>query len=170
MERTILRTALDACAALALLGGAVLLPAPASAGERQAYLGDGAPATLQEVRRRIYVVPAYGYDPYYVGPAYYPPPAAYYAPPVAYAPPPVYGYVPPPVYGYVPPVVLWAGTRRRRRRSARRGLCRLLADRLTARWCSPDRRTSCRDWCGICATDHGRRTCRRGWCGTAFHN
>jgi hypothetical protein len=67
MERTILRTALDACAALALLGGAVLLPAPAAAGERQAYLGDGAPATLQEVRRRIYVVPAYGYDPYYVG-------------------------------------------------------------------------------------------------------
>jgi hypothetical protein len=112
MKRAVLKTALGTCAALATIGGAALLPAPASAGERQSYLGDGAPATLQEVRRRIYVLPDYGYDPYHVGPAYYPPPAAYYTPPVAYAPPPVYGYVPPVGYGYAPgPGVAVAGPR-----------------------------------------------------------
>ena len=106
MKTTVLKTALGACAALTLIGGAALLPAPASAGEQHSYLGDGAPATLEQVRRRIFVAPDYGYDdPYaYDGPAYYPPAA--YAPPVAYAPPPAYAYdyVPPPAYGYVPPV------------------------------------------------------------------
>jgi hypothetical protein len=98
--KTTVKTALGASALLALLGGASLLPAPASAGEHQSYLGDGAPATLQEVRRRIYVAPAYGYDPYYSGPAYYAPPV--YAPPVPYAPPVAYEYAPPVDYDYVP--------------------------------------------------------------------
>jgi hypothetical protein len=100
--KTALNTALGVCAAFALLGGMALLPAPASAGERQATLGDGAPATLQEVRRRIYVVPDYGYDPYYYGPDYYAAPVVPYAPPVAYAPPPAYDYVPPVGYAYGP--------------------------------------------------------------------
>ena len=105
--KTVLKIALGGTALiLALLGGAALLPATASAGERNSYLGDGAPATLEQVRRRIWVGPAYGYDdPYdYDGDAYYPPAA--YAPPVAYGyvPPPAYAYVPPPAYGYVPPV------------------------------------------------------------------
>jgi hypothetical protein len=105
MKATFLNTTLGACAAVTLIGGAALLPATASAGERQAALGDGAPATLQEVRRRIYVVPDYAYDPYYAGPAYYPP-DAYYAPPAAYAPPPAYGYEPPAGYLYGPGVAV----------------------------------------------------------------
>ncbi len=103
MKATVLKTALGGALALVLLGGAALLPVPASAGERQSYIGDGAPATLEQVRRRIFVAPAYGYDPYYEGPAYYGPPVAPYAPPVAYAPPPAYDYVPPVDYDYVPP-------------------------------------------------------------------
>ena len=102
MKTTALKTALGASALLALLGGASLLPAPASAGEHQSYLGDGAPATLQEVRRRIYVAPAYGYDPYYAGPGYYTPPVAAYAPPVPYPPPVAYDYAPPVDYDYGP--------------------------------------------------------------------
>ena len=62
MKTTSLKTALGASALLAALGGAVLLPAPASAGEHQSYVGNGAPATLEQVRRRIFVAPAYGYD------------------------------------------------------------------------------------------------------------
>jgi hypothetical protein len=46
-ETTSLKTALGASALLALIGGAVFLAAPASAGEDQSYVGDGAPATLQ---------------------------------------------------------------------------------------------------------------------------
>ena len=94
MKTTSLKTALGGGAlVLALIGGGAFLPAPASAGEQHGYLGDGAPATLQQVR--IFVL-AYGYDdPYeYDGPAYYPPPVAAYGPPVgppvAYAPPPAY--------------------------------------------------------------------------------
>ena len=115
MKRTALNIALGGSAlVLALLGGAAIFPATASAGESHSYLSDGAPAALEQVRRRIWVGPAYGYDDAYDydGPAYYPPAA--YAPPVAYAPPPAYGYapppayaydyVPPPAYGYVPPV------------------------------------------------------------------
>ena len=103
MKPTSLNIALGSALVLTLLGGAALLPATASAGDHQSYLGDGAPAALQQVRRRIFVAPAYGYDDAYDydGPAYYPPAA--YAPPVAYAPPPAYGYVPPPAYAYVPP-------------------------------------------------------------------
>jgi hypothetical protein len=102
MKATFLKTALGGAITLALLGGAALLPAPASAGERQSYLGDGAPATLEQVRRRIFVAPAYGYDPYYYGPDYYAAPVAPYVPPVAYAPPPAYDYVPPVDYDYAP--------------------------------------------------------------------
>ena len=98
MKATFLKTALGGAMMLALLGGA----APASAGERQSYIGDGAPATFEQVRRRIFVAPAYGYDPYYYGPDYYAAPVAPYAPPVAYAPPPAYGYVPPVAYDYAP--------------------------------------------------------------------
>ena len=99
MKRTALNVVLSGAMMLALLGGAAVLPAPASAGEHQSYIGDGAQGTLEQVRRRIWVGPAYGYDdPYaYDGPAYYPPP-------VAYAPPPAYDYVPPVDYDYVPPV------------------------------------------------------------------
>jgi hypothetical protein len=98
--KTTLKTAFGASALLVLLGGASLLPAPASAGEHQSYLGDGAPAILQEVRRRIYVAP--GYDPYYAGRAYYAPPVAAYGPPVPYSPPVAYDYAPPVDYDYVP--------------------------------------------------------------------
>ena len=101
MKATFLKTALGGAITLALLGGAALTSAPASAGERQSYLGDGAPATLEQVRRRIFVAPAYGYDPYY-GPDYYAAPVAPYVPPVAYAPPPAYDYVPPVDYDYAP--------------------------------------------------------------------
>jgi hypothetical protein len=105
MKTTSLNIVLGGAMMLALLGGAALLPATASAGERNSYIGDGAQGTLEQVRRRIWVGPAYGYDdPYaYDGPAYYPPPVAY-APPVAYVPPPAYDYVPPVDYDYVPPV------------------------------------------------------------------
>lgn len=103
MKATFLKTAVGGAMMLALLGGAAVLPAPASAGEHDSYIGDGAPATLEQVRRRIFVAPAYGYDDYYYdGPAYYGPPVAPYVPPVAYAPPPAYGYVPPVDYDYVP--------------------------------------------------------------------
>jgi len=101
MKPTALKTALGGSALLiALLSGAALLPATASAGEHQSYWGDGAPGTVEQVRRRIFVAPDYGYDPYYAGPAYYPPAGAY-APPVAYAPPP-YDYAPPVDYDYGP--------------------------------------------------------------------
>ena len=79
MKATFLKTALGGAITLALLGGAALTSAPASAGERQSYLGDGAPATLEQVRRRIFVAPAYGYDPYYYGPDYYAAPVAVHA-------------------------------------------------------------------------------------------
>jgi hypothetical protein len=103
MKVTLLKTALGGAMMLALLGGAAFVSAPASAGERQAYIGDGAPATLEQTRRRIFVAPAYGYDPYYYGPDYYAAPVAPYAPPpVAYAPPPAYDYVPPVDYDYAP--------------------------------------------------------------------
>jgi hypothetical protein len=103
MKTTSLNIVLGGAMMLALLGGAALLPATASAGERSSYIGDGAQGTLEQVRRRIWVGPAYGYDdPYaYDGPAYYPPPVAY-APPVAYVPPVDYDYVPPVDYGYGP--------------------------------------------------------------------
>lgn len=103
MKATSLKSALSGTMLLALLGGSAILPAPASAADQHGTLGDGAPATLEQVRRRIFVAPAYGYDDYYYdGPAYYGPPVAPYAPPVAYAPPPAYDYVPPVDYDYVP--------------------------------------------------------------------
>jgi hypothetical protein len=102
MKATLLKTALGGALTLALLGGAALVSAPASAGERQAYIGDGSQGALEPVRRRIFVAPAYGYDPYYYGPEYYAAPVAPYVPPVAYAPPPAYDYVPPVDYDYAP--------------------------------------------------------------------
>jgi len=57
----------------------------------------------QEVRRRVFVAPAYAYDPYFDGPAYYGPSIAY-VPPVEYAPPvATYDYGPPVDYGYYGP-------------------------------------------------------------------
>jgi hypothetical protein len=102
MKATSLKSALSGTMLLALLGGSAILPVPASAADQHLYLGDGAPATLEQVRRRIFVAPAYGYDPYYYGPDYYAAPVAPYAPPVAYAPPPAYDYLPPVDYDYVP--------------------------------------------------------------------
>ena len=122
MKATALKTTLGGGTfALALLGGAALLSAPASAGsvKNAVYRGDSsgqAPSSyFQEVRRRIFVAPAYAYDPYYDGPAYYGPSVAYappveYAPPVQYAPPVAYEYTPPPAayYGPGPGVALAA--------------------------------------------------------------
>jgi len=102
LKATSLKSALGGTMLLALLSGSAILPAPASAADRHTTLGDGAPAAREQVRRRIFVAPAYGYDPYYYGPDYYAAPVAPYAPPVAYAPPPAYDYVPPVDYDYVP--------------------------------------------------------------------
>ncbi len=109
------RLALGA-ALIALIAGAALSPAPASAGDGQAFVNDavnrGASATLEAVRRRVFVAPAYGYDPYYGGPDYYPAPVAPYGPPVAYPPPVAYEPVPPADYDYAPgPGLAIAGPR-----------------------------------------------------------
>ncbi len=100
------RLALGGAAMLALIAGTALLPAPASAGERLAYLGDaldrGAPVKLEEVRRRVIVEHNYLYDPYYYGPAYYPVPVVPYAPAAVYPPPVVYAPVPPVDYDDAP--------------------------------------------------------------------
>jgi hypothetical protein len=97
------RLALGA-AVIAFLGGAALMSDPASAGDGQATVSDavnrGASATLETVRRRVFVAPAYGYDPYYGGPDYYAAPVAPYVPPVAYPPPVAYEPVPPVDYDY----------------------------------------------------------------------
>lgn len=107
MKATVLTTTLA-------LMGAALFAAPASAEvvNHAVYRPDSWQASIQQVRR-VYVAPAYGYDPYYDGPAYYGPPIAYVPPPVAYAPPVAYGYVPPPpAYYYGPdPAVTYAGPR-----------------------------------------------------------
>jgi len=102
MKATSFKTAIGGAMILALFGGAAFVTVPASAGERQTYIGDGAAGILEQVRRRIFVAPGYGYDPYYYGPEYYAAPVAPYAPPVAYAPAPAYDYVPPVDYEYAP--------------------------------------------------------------------
>ena len=72
--------------ALALIGGATLASAPVSADpvKNAVYRNDGsgtAPSSYyQEVRRRVFVAPAYAYDPYFDGPAYYGPSIAYVPP------------------------------------------------------------------------------------------
>jgi hypothetical protein len=104
MKAMALKTTLGGGAfALALIGGAALFSAPASAGsvDNAVYRADSSPATYQEVRRRVYVAPAYAYDPYFDGPAYYGPSIAY-GPPVEYAPPVAYDYGPPVDYDYGP--------------------------------------------------------------------
>jgi hypothetical protein len=109
MKATALKTTLGSGAfALALIGGAALVSAPASANPNQSYWGgsvsSGAPGTYQQVRRRVYVPPAYAYDPGYDGPAY-DGPSIDYGPPVAYGPPPVaydYDEGPPDDYDYGP--------------------------------------------------------------------
>jgi hypothetical protein len=100
MKATALKTTLSGALALAI-GGATLASAPASADpvKNAVYRGDGSGAVpssyYQEVRRRVFVAPAYAYDPYYDGPAYYGPSIAY-VPPVEYAPPvAAYDYGPP---------------------------------------------------------------------------
>jgi hypothetical protein len=80
MKATALKTTLGSGAfALALIGGAALVSAPASANPNQSYWGgsvsSGAPGTYQQVRRRVYVPPAYAYDPGYDRPAYDGPPS-----------------------------------------------------------------------------------------------
>ena len=103
MKATALTTTLGG--ALAILASAAVFSAPASAGSvsNAVYRADSSPATYQEVRRRVFVAPAYAYDPYYDGPAYYGPSIAY-APPVEYAPPvAAYDYGPPVDYGYYGP-------------------------------------------------------------------
>ncbi len=109
MKATALKTTLSGALALALIGGATLASTPASAepGKNAVYRGDGSGAVpssyYQEVRRRVFVAPAYAYDPYYDGPAYYGPSIAY-VPPVEYAPPvAAYDYGPPVDYGYYGP-------------------------------------------------------------------
>jgi len=95
MKATALKTTLGSGAfALALIGGAALVSAPASANPNQSYWGgsvsSGAPGTYQQVRRRVYV-PTYAYDPGYDGPAY-DGPSIDYGPPIAYGPPVAYDY------------------------------------------------------------------------------
>ena len=109
MKARALRTTLSGALALALIGGATLASAPASADpvKNAVYRGDGSgvvPSSYyQEVRRRVFVVPAYAYHPYFDGPAYYGPSIAY-VPPVEYAPPvAAYDYGPPVDYGYYGP-------------------------------------------------------------------
>ena len=106
MKVTVLKTTLA-------LVGAALFAAPAAAETVNAvYRSGSSPASLEQVRR-IFVAPAYGYDPYYYGQAYYGPSFAYVPPPVAYAPRVAYAYVPPPPsYYYGPgPAVAFAGPR-----------------------------------------------------------
>ena len=105
MKATALKTTLGGVA-LALFAGAALISVPASAGSASnaVYRADSSPATYQEVRRRVFVAPAYAYDPYYNGPAYYGPSIAY-APPVEYAPPGDYAYD----YDYGPPPAAYYG-------------------------------------------------------------
>jgi hypothetical protein len=92
--------------ALALMGGAALL-APASASPHESYWGgnvsSGAPANYYQIRRRVYVSPAYAYDPAYDGPAY-DGPSVNYGPPIVYGPPLAYDYDygPPDDYDYGP--------------------------------------------------------------------
>jgi hypothetical protein len=109
LKATALKTTLSGALALALIGGATLASTPASAepGKNAVYRGDGSGAVpssyYQEVRRRVFVAPAYAYDPYYDGPAYFGPSIAY-VPPVEYAPPvAAYDYGPPVDYGYYGP-------------------------------------------------------------------
>ena len=108
MKATALKTTLGGPMALALIGGATLASAPVSADpvKNAVYRNDGsgtAPRATQEVRRRVFVAPAYAYDPYFDGPAYYGPSIAY-VPPVEYAPPvATYDYGPPVDYGYYGP-------------------------------------------------------------------
>ena len=108
MKATALKTTLGGgVLAVALFGGAALFSAPALAGavDNAVYRGDSSGSVpssyYQEVRRRIFVAPAYAYDPYYYGPAYYGPSVAY-VPPVDYAPPVAYDYGPPPAAYYGP--------------------------------------------------------------------
>jgi len=109
MKATALKTTLGGAMALALIGGATLASAPVSADpvKNAVYRNDGsgtAPSSYyQEVRRRVFVAPAYAYDPYFDGPAYYGPSIAYVTP-VEYAPPvATYDYGPPVDYGYYGP-------------------------------------------------------------------
>jgi len=109
MKATALKTTLGGAMALALIGGATLASATVSADpvKNAVYRNDGsgtAPSSYyQEVRRRVFVAPAYAYDPYFDGPAYYGPSIAY-VPPVEYAPPvATYDYGPPVDYGYYGP-------------------------------------------------------------------
>ena len=110
MKAMALKSTLSGAMALALIGGATLASAPASAEpvKNAVYRGDGsgtAPSGYyQEVRRRVFfVAPAYAYDPYFDGPAYYGP-SIVYVPPVEYAPPvAAYDYGPPVDYGYYGP-------------------------------------------------------------------
>jgi hypothetical protein len=99
---------------IALFGSAALFAGPASAGSvnNAVYWSNSSgsvPSSYYQEVRRIFVAPAYAYDPYYQVPAYYDPPLAYgppvaYVPPVDYAPPlPVaYEYAPPPAAYYCP--------------------------------------------------------------------
>jgi hypothetical protein len=91
MKATALKTTLGGAMALALIGGATLASAPVSADpvKNAVYRNDGsgtAPSSYyQEVRRRVFVAPAY-------------------VPPVEYAPPvATYDYGPPVDYGYYGP-------------------------------------------------------------------
>ena len=109
MKATALKTTLGGPMALALIGGATLASAPVSADpvKNAVYRNDGsgtAPSSYyQEVRRRVFVAPAYAYDPYFDGPAYYGPSIAY-VPPVEYAPHvATYDYGPPVDCGYYGP-------------------------------------------------------------------
>ena len=104
MKATALKTTLGGAMALALIGGATLASAPVSADPvKNAGSGTAPSSYYQEVRRRVFVAPAYAYDPYFDGPAYYGPSIAY-VPPVEYAPPvATYDYGPPVDYGYYGP-------------------------------------------------------------------
>lgn len=113
MKATALKTTLGGPMALALIGGATLASAPVSADpvKNAVYRNDGsgtAPSSYyQEVRRRVFVAPAYAYDPYFDGPAYYGPSIAY-VPPVEYAPPvATYDYGPPVDTAITAPAQAW---------------------------------------------------------------
>ena len=108
MKATALKTTLGGAMALALIGGATLASAPVSADpvKNAVYRNDGsgtAPSSYYQEVRRVFVAPAYAYDPYFDGRAYYGPSIAY-VPPVEYAPPvTTYDYGPPVDYGYYGP-------------------------------------------------------------------
>ena len=87
--------------AFALLGGAALTAAPASANPVHVEGHASAGSNVIQVRHRIFGPPAYAYDPDFDGPAYYGPPIDY-GPPVEYAPPVAYDYGPPDYDDYGP--------------------------------------------------------------------